>query len=143
MEPLQLIIQHKKFMRRPGVRSRLGTIHKYIIENAREYFEDIHEAALVATKQWWMASTNNVKNREPFNYRNFKATASRFLSYSSLVYNMGPAWLGCIYRNPLLWLPPEDYNHNYEFPEGATSAAFALIKRKKGFRTHNKKSYPT
>ena len=85
MKPLQLIIQHKKFMRRPGVRTRLGPIHKYIIENAREYFEDIPEAALVTTKKQWMASTNNVKNREPFSYRNFKVVASKFLSYNNLV----------------------------------------------------------
>ena len=45
--------------------------------------------ALAAAKQRWMASTNNVKNREPFNYRNFKATASRFLLYNNLVYNVG------------------------------------------------------
>ena len=63
--------------------------------------------ALAAAKQRWMASTNNVKNTEPFNYRNFKVAASIFLSYSSLVYNMGPDWLGCRYRNPLLWHLPE------------------------------------
>ena len=101
-KPLQLIIQHKNFMRRQGVRTRLGPIHKYIIENAQENFGDIREAALAAAKKRWMASTNNVKNREPFSYRNFKADASKFLSYSSLIYNMGPAWLGCRYRNPLL-----------------------------------------
>ena len=101
-KPLQLIIQHNNFMRRPGVKSRMGPIHKDIIENAREYFEDICEAALAAAKQRWMASTNNVKNREPFNYRNFKVSSSRFHSYINLVYNMGLAWLGCRYRNPLL-----------------------------------------
>ena len=97
---------------------------------------------LAVAKQRWMASTNNVKNREPFNYRNFKAATSRFCSYRNLFYSMGPAWLGCRYRNPLLWLPPKEYNHNYEFQEGATGAAFALIKRKQGFRTHNEKAYP-
>ena len=84
------------------MRSRLGPIHKSIIENAREYFEDIREVALAVAKKRWMASTNNVKNREPFNYRNFKVAASRFLSYNNLVYSMGPTWLGFRYRNPLL-----------------------------------------
>ena len=73
------------------MRTRLGPIHKDIIENAQEYFGDIREAALAVAKQIWMASTNNVKNREPFSYRNFRAAASRFLSYSSLVYSMEPA----------------------------------------------------
>ena len=106
MKPMQLIIRHQNFMRRPGVKSRLGPFHKDVIENARDYFEDIREASLAAAKQRWMASTNNVKNREPFNYRNFKAVASRFHLYRSSFYSMGPTWLGCKYRNPLLWLPP-------------------------------------
>ena len=91
MKPMQLIIRHQNFMRRPGVKFRLGPFHKDVIENARYYFEDICEVALAAAKQRWMASTNNVKNRDPFNYRNFKAAASRFRLYGSLVYSMGPA----------------------------------------------------
>ena len=89
-----------------------------------------------------MASKNNVKNRDPFCYRNFKVAASRFLSYSNLVFNMGPAWLECRYRFPLLWYPPEGYNHDYELPEGLTSAAFAIIRQKQGFRAYKEKVYP-
>ena len=61
---MQLIIRHQKFMRRPGVKSKLGPLHKYVIKNARDHFEDIREAALAVAKQWWMVSTNNVKNME-------------------------------------------------------------------------------
>ena len=32
-KPLHLFIQHKNFMRRKGVRTKLGPIHKDIIEN--------------------------------------------------------------------------------------------------------------
>ena len=105
-------------MLRLGVRTRLGPIHKDIIENQQDYFEDIREASLEVAKQRWMASMNKVKNREPFGYRNFKVVASRFLSYSNLVFSMGLAWLGCRYRSPPLWYPPKDNKNNYELPKG-------------------------
>ena len=49
-KPLQFFIQHKYFRWRKGVRTKLGPIHKDIIENGWEYFEDIQEASLEAPK---------------------------------------------------------------------------------------------
>ena len=106
----------------------MGTIHRDIVKNGWTYFQDIQEEALTIAKQRWLASTNNVKKIEPFGYRNFKAATSSFLLYRNLILNMGPTWIGCRYRCPLIWYPPEDYHHDYELPEGHTNTKFAKIK---------------
>ena len=81
------------------------------------------------------ASTNNINNRDPFGYsRNFKGTDSRFHLYNKLILNMGPTWIGCRYRCPIIWYPLGDYLHDYEFLEGHTNLAFAKVKQNHGFR---------
>lgn len=40
---------------------------------------------MTASKLRWMVS-----GREPFNYRNFKAVAARFITYSNLILREGP-----------------------------------------------------
>ena len=49
--PLQTIIRHQNFMKKPGVKTKLRPIHKDVIAGAHDYFQDIKEAALVAAKQ--------------------------------------------------------------------------------------------
>lgn len=103
-------------MQREVVIAKLGSIHKDIVYNGKAYFQDIQEEGLLAAKQRWQASTNNINIREPFGYRNFKVASSHFHLYSNIILNRGPTWIGCRYRCPIIWYPPEDYHHDYELP---------------------------
>lgn len=96
-------------MEKEGVVSTLGPIHTDTIKLGLEYFEDIREAALLASKQRWIASPKNVRNREPFRYRNFTAAAARLAHYGNLVLSDGPTWIGCHYIIHIIWYPPDGY----------------------------------
>ena len=116
--PLQLFAKHKRLMTQEGVIQILGPIHKEIVQKGTTYFLSIQERSLTASKMRWMVSTNSVKEREPFNYGNFKAAASRLITYINLILREGPYWLGCQFRCPIIWYPPEGYQFDYELPEG-------------------------
>jgi len=68
-------------------------------------------------------STNEVKNREPFSFRNFQATTRRVQDYAHLVLAKGPNWLGCKYKCPIIWYPLDDYKAESELSEGGESIA--------------------
>jgi len=89
-KPLHLFVQHKQFIKRTRVVAQLGPLHTDIIQAGKEYFQEIKEEALSVARQRWEASTNNVKNREPFWYRNFKAAYTRIHRYRNMVLSMGP-----------------------------------------------------
>ena len=82
---------------------------------------------MIASKIRWMVSTGSVQGREPFNYRNFKAAATRFVTYRNLILREGPYWLGCWFHSPIIWYPPEGYRAIYELPEGKEGPAFAIL----------------
>lgn len=88
-----------------------------------------------------MASTNSVRNREPFGYRNFKVVACRFVTYSNIILRGGPYWLGCQFRSPIIWYPPEGYRTEYELLEGHEGIAFANLIQKHGFRLYKEKVF--
>ena len=83
-----------------------------------------------------------MKNREPFNYRNFGLAADRLISYSHLVLKEGPYWLGCRFRSPIAWYPASDYKAIYELPEGQTEHVFEELAALRGFRPIDDKPYP-
>jgi len=77
-------------MIREGVIKILGPIQKEIAQKGVEYFLSIQESSLATAKLRWIVSTNNIQNREPFNYKNFKLTADHFVTYSNLILREGP-----------------------------------------------------
>ena len=81
-----------------------------------------------------MVSSNNVKEREPFNYGNFKVAARRLVPYNNLLLREGPYWVGCHFISPIIWYPPEGYHPNYELPEGQEEVSFANLARHHGLR---------
>ena len=105
----------------------LGPIRKEIVLEATKYFLSIQERSLVASKLRWMVSSNNVKEREPFNYGNFKAAVRRLVPYNNILLREGPYWVGCRFRSPIIWYPPEGYHPDYELPEGQEAVAFATL----------------
>lgn len=90
-----------------------------------------------------MACTNSVRNREPFGYRNFKAAAGRFVTYSTIILREGAYWLGCRFRSPIIWCPPKGYRSDYEFLEGHEGIAFENLIQKHSFRLYKEKDFPS
>ena len=129
-------------MTQEGVIAKLEPLHKAILQSRREYFQEIRKGSLLAAKKRWQASTNNVKNQEPFNYKKFKAFVVNFFTCSNITLIMDPTWIGCRYRCPIIWYPPEGYHHNYDLPEGHENQAFARVKQKHGFRLYKEKFHP-
>ena len=111
--------------------STLGPIHTNTIKSGLEYFEDIREESLLAAKQTWTTSVNSVRNREPFGYRNFTEATTRLTCYGNLVLSEGPTWIGCCYKIPIIWYPPDGYRCNYELSEHQEGRAFVVLKNKK------------
>lgn len=132
--PLQMFANHKSLMKREGVIKTLGPIHKKIVQKGISYFLSIQERSLTASKLKWTISTNSVKDREPFNYKNFKAAATRMVTYSNLILREGLYWLGCRFQSPIIWYPPEGHRADYELPEGKEGPAFVLLAQHHGFR---------
>jgi len=90
-----------------------------------------------------MVSTNSVRNREPFGYKNFRAIAGHFITYSNIILREGPHWLRCRSKSPIICYPPEGYHSNYEFPEGREGIAFANLIQNHGFRLYKEKVFPS
>lgn len=88
--PLQMFANHKNLMKRDGVIKTLGPIHKEIVQKGISYLLSIQERSLIASNLRWIISTNSVKERGPFNYRNFKAAVVRMITYNNLILREGP-----------------------------------------------------
>lgn len=82
----------------------------------------------------WTVSTNSVKEREPFNYGNFKVAASQLIAYNNLILREGPYCFGCRFRCPIIWYPPKEYRFAYELLEGHEQTAFANLVQNHGLR---------
>lgn len=89
---------------------------------------------MAATELRWIVSNNNVHNREPFNYKNFKLATERFVTYSNLILREGPYLLGCRLRSPIIWYPAEGYKAIYELSKGQTGHIFELLAKNHGFK---------
>jgi len=76
-------------MTQEGVIQILGPIHKQIVQKGTTYFLYIQERSLTASKMRWTVSTNSVKEREPFNYGNFKVATSRLIHIPILFLGKG------------------------------------------------------
>ena len=112
------------------------------MQTRRAYFLSIQEISFPASKQRWTVSTNSVKDREPFNYRNFKAVAGRFVTYSNIILREGPYWLGCRFRSLIIWYPPKGYWSYYELRKGHEGITFVELIQKHGFRLDKEKVFP-
>jgi len=89
---------------------------------------------MIASKPRWMISTISVKEREPFNYNNFKAVAAQMITYNNIILREGAYWLGCQFQSLIIWYPLEGYHTDYELPEGKERLAFALLAQNHGSR---------
>jgi hypothetical protein len=69
---------------------------------------------LLLPKLRWDASSNEVKSREPFGFKNFFAATFRVERYTRMIQEEGPAWIGCRYNPPIIWFPPEGYQRDYQ-----------------------------
>ena len=78
--PLLLFPKYKMMMIQEVMIQILGPIHKGIVQKGTTYFLSIQERSLTACKMRWTVSTNNVNEKEPFNYGNFKVIASRLIT---------------------------------------------------------------
>lgn len=81
-------------MQRSGAVSTLATTRKDVLIAQLEYLEYIKEEALQATKNRWRVYPKQVKNREPFGYKKFQATANQIQHYNQMVLSKGPTWIG-------------------------------------------------
>ena len=140
--PLQVFTKHKTLMTQEGITKSLGPIHKELVLEGTAYFLSIQERSLVASKMVWMVSSNNLKDRKPFNYGNFKANARRLIPYNNFILRGGPYWVGCHYRSPIIWYPHEGYHPEYELPEGQEAAVLAHLAQNHGFRPLTNRPYP-
>jgi hypothetical protein len=73
-------------MKRAGVVDSLAPIHLQVIHSGITYFRELKEEALAASQLRWDASSNEVKSREPFGFRNFFATTFRVERYYKLLH---------------------------------------------------------
>jgi hypothetical protein len=129
-------------MKRPGVVDTLAPIHLHVIHSGIAYFKEFKEEALASSKLRWDVSSNKVKSREPFGYRNFFVATFRVERYSILIQEEGLAWMGCRYNPPLLWFPPDIYQKDFQINKKRQDATFDEIKRNHGFRTPGELTFP-
>jgi hypothetical protein len=129
-------------MKRVGVVNSLAPIHLQVICLGITCFRELKEEALVASKLRWDASSDEVKNREPFGFRNLFTTTFRVERYSRLLQEEGPVWMRCRYNPPLLWFPLETYPRDYQINKKRQDTAFDEIKRNNGFRRPGEPTLP-
>jgi hypothetical protein len=79
------IMGHKTFMKRAWVVDSLAPIHLHVISLGLTYFGELKEEDLVASQLRWDVSSDEVKSREAFGYRNFFAATFRVERYDRLL----------------------------------------------------------
>jgi hypothetical protein len=84
------IMQHRAFMKREKVVESLAPIHRHVVHLGLQYFREIKEESLSTTKLRWDVSSNEVKNKEPFGFRNFHTSTFRLERYAKMIMDEGP-----------------------------------------------------
>lgn len=56
----------------------------------------------------------NWQEGNPFEYNNFVADISRVSEYAQIVLTLGEFWIGLRFIFPLIWLPLEEYQPDYQ-----------------------------
>ena len=87
------IMQHRAFVNRDKVVEFLSPIHRHVVHAGLQYFGEIKEEALSAAKLRWNVSSNEVKNREPFGFKNFQAATFKLERYARIIMNERPSCL--------------------------------------------------
>jgi hypothetical protein len=82
---LPSIMRHKTFMKRVRVVDSLAPIHLHVIHSGITYFREFKEEALVASKLRWDVSSDEVKSREPFGYKNLFVATFKVEIYAKLL----------------------------------------------------------
>jgi len=130
---LATIMKHRTFMMRAKVVESLAPIHRHVVHLGLSYFRELKEEALSAAKLRWDVSSNNVKIKEPFGFRNFHATTFKLERYARMILDEGPPWIGCRYNPPIIWYPPEGYQSDYEIRKKREYVSFEELKGKNEF----------
>ncbi len=128
-------------MKQAGVISQMWPFHIDIIQAIKDYFQEIKEKALSATRRRWEASSITIRNREPFGYRNLKSASSRFYKYTNMILTMGPEWIGCQYRSPIIWYPLDRYHCDYTLRDHNVTQDFIILKKKNGSEYYKEQVY--
>jgi len=112
----------------------LSRIHRHVVHSCLHYFRDIKEESLFAAKLRWSVSSNEVKNMEPFGFRNFQETTFRLETYARMIMDEGSSWIGCRYNLSIIWYPPKGYQSDYEIHKKMEDVSFEDLKGKHRFR---------
>jgi len=68
--------------------AQLGPLHTDIIQEGKEYFQEIKKESFSKARQRWEASSNNVSNKHTFGFTNFKASSTRLHRYNNMILSM-------------------------------------------------------
>jgi hypothetical protein len=69
----------------------LAHIHRHVVHSGLQYFGEIKEESLPTAKLRSNVSSNEVKNKEPFGFRNFQVATFRLERYSRMIMDEGPS----------------------------------------------------
>jgi hypothetical protein len=141
-KPFETIMKNRAFLKREKVVESLAPIHRHVIYLGLQYFGEIREEALFAAKLRWSVSSNEIKNKEPFGFRNFQTPALRLEWYSNMIMEAGPSWIGCKYSAPIIWYHPEGYQSVYELRKKHEETSFEELKGKHGFWRYREETSP-
>jgi hypothetical protein len=78
-------------MKMEKVIESLAPIHRQVACSGLPYFRGLKEESIVSSKLRWDASPNEVKNREPFGFKNFHAATFRLERYARMILDEGPS----------------------------------------------------
>jgi len=96
----------------------LGPMHEATIQKGLEYYFSIKYLSIDAAKFRYQISNQNIQLREPFKYENFKLVANHLHLCGKVILRVGPSWLRCRLRSPIIWHSAPGYQVLYEMPEG-------------------------
>lgn len=60
-----------------------------------------------------------------------------------MILTLGLDWIGCHYKTPIIWYPPNQYHSDYNLNDHEVTQAFTILKQKNGFRNYNEEVYPS
>ena len=75
---------------------------------------------------------------DPFSFQNFMVAVTHVLAYAQIVQSLCALWLGLRFKFPLIWLPIEDYQSNYELSKYESESWVRQLMANQGYRSADK-----
>jgi len=128
------VAQYYEFLEKPGMKDHMRQLQASTLSKCQQQIRKMGTAALRANEMFWQQSGKERQEYHPFNPSNLQAALSRISNYIDCIQHCGVNWIGYRFHFPILWLPSDRYQCNYQLTATDENLAWRQLQKNGGFR---------